>query len=149
MILYGLVLTVHILLALFLIIIVLLQGGRGGLGETLGGAAAQSLFGGGANTVMTRLTTICAGLFMVTSLTMAILSTARGRSIMEQLQDINQQQFPGGLPFPPASQEPEEPSPEAAPASQSAAPPESASPAPAGPAAQNASPASGASKKTE
>ncbi len=100
MILYGIVLAVHIVLALFLVIIVLLQGGRGGLGETLGGAAAQSLFGGGANTVMTRLTTVCAAMFMVTSLSMAILSTARGRSVMEQLEEINQQ-FPGGMPLPP------------------------------------------------
>ncbi len=82
---YGLVLVVHILLALFMIVIILLQGGRGGLGETLGGAAAQSLFGGGANTVMTKLTAFCAGLFMVTSLSLAMLSTARGRSVIDQL----------------------------------------------------------------
>ena len=83
--LYGVVLAVHVGLALFLIVIILLQGGRGGLGETLGGAAAQSLFGGGANTVMTKLTAIFASLFMVTSLSLAALSTAHGRSVIDRM----------------------------------------------------------------
>ncbi len=83
--LYGLILLVHILLSLFLIGIVLLQGGRGGLGEAMGGAAAQSLFGGGANTVMTKMTAVVAGLFMVTCLSLATLSTGQERSVVEQL----------------------------------------------------------------
>ncbi len=98
---YGLVMAVHILLSLFLIVIILLQGGRGGLGETLGGAAAQSLFGGGANTVMTRLTAICAGLFMVTCLSLAMLSTARGRSVIDQLPPMTPEQIPLALPHTP------------------------------------------------
>jgi len=83
--LFGLVLVVHVLLSFFLIGIILLQGGRGGLGEALGGAAAQSLFGGGANTVMTKITAVCAGLFMVTCLSLAVLSTARGRSVIDRM----------------------------------------------------------------
>ncbi len=85
MMVYGLVLMIHVLVAIFLVAVILLQGGRGGLGEALGGAAAQSLFGGGVNTVMTRITAICAGLFMITCLSLAALSTARGRSVIEQL----------------------------------------------------------------
>lgn len=81
---YGLVLVLHVLVALFLIAVILLQGGRGGLGEALGGAAAQSLFGGGANTVMTRITAVCAALFMATCLSLALLSTARGRSVIDR-----------------------------------------------------------------
>jgi len=88
---YGLVLVIHVVLSLFLIGIVLLQGGRGGLGEALGGAAAQSLFGGGANTMMTKITAIGAGFFMVTCLSLAILSTARGRSVIDQLPAIPEQ----------------------------------------------------------
>ncbi len=87
---YGLVLVVHVLVAVFLIAVILLQGGRGGLGETLGGAAAQSLFGGGANAVMTKLTAVVAGLFMVTCLSLAMLSSSRGRtSIMDQLAPVS------------------------------------------------------------
>ena len=86
MIVYGLVLVIHVLLSLFLIGVILLQGGRGGLGEALGGAAAQSLFGGGANTVMTKITAVSAGLFMVTCLSLAVLPTARGHSsVVDQL----------------------------------------------------------------
>lgn len=88
---YSLVLVIHVLVALFLVAVILLQGGRGGLGEALGGAATQSLFGGSANTVMTKVTAIGAALFMVTSLSLAMLSTARGRSVIDQLPAIPEQ----------------------------------------------------------
>ena len=116
---YGLVLVIHVLVALFLIAVILLQGGRGGMGEALGGAAAQSLFGGGANTVMTRVTAICAGLFMVTCLSLAMLSTARGRSVIEQL-PVTANQLP--LSFPPASSAPPSASPTGAMGTQPASP---------------------------
>lgn len=87
---YGVLLVVHVLVAIFLIGVVLLQGGRGSLGEALGGAAAQSLFGGGANVVMTRVTAVCAGLFMVTCLSLASLSTSQGPSVMDQLEQLQQ-----------------------------------------------------------
>jgi preprotein translocase subunit SecG len=73
------------MICVFLIAVILLQGGRGGLSDALGGAAAQSLFGSGAVTVLTRITTICAGLFVVTCLSLAYLSTLRGRSVIEQM----------------------------------------------------------------
>jgi preprotein translocase subunit SecG len=82
---YALILVVHVIVALFLIAVVLLQGGRGGLGEAMGGAAAQSLFGGGANTVMTKITAVAAAMFMATCLSLAALSTAQGRSVIDQL----------------------------------------------------------------
>ncbi|MBI3087734.1 MAG: preprotein translocase subunit SecG [Candidatus Omnitrophica bacterium] len=84
-ILYGLILVVHILVSFVLIVVILLQGGRGGLSEALGGAAAQSLFGGGAKTVLTKATAVCAGLFVVTCLSLAYLSTVQGRSVLEQI----------------------------------------------------------------
>ena len=83
--LYGLVLVLHVLVGLFLIGVVLLQGGRGGMGEAFAGGAAQSLFGGGANTVITKITAVSAGLFMVTCLSLAALSTDQGRSVIDQL----------------------------------------------------------------
>ena len=82
---YGTVLVIHSVVALFLIGVILVQGGRGGLGEALGGAAAQSLFGGGANIVMTKVTAVAATLFMVTCLSLAALSTARGKSVIDQI----------------------------------------------------------------
>jgi preprotein translocase subunit SecG len=94
---YAFVMVVHILVSLFLIIVILLQGGRGGLGEALGGAGAQSLIGGGANVVMTKLTAAVATIFMVTCLSLAVLSTARGRSVIERFPSTG---GPAGLPLP-------------------------------------------------
>ena len=137
---YGLVLVIHVIVAFFLVGVILLQGGRGGLGEALGGAAAQSLFGGGANTVMSRITAVSAGLFMVTCLSLAALSTAHGRSIMDQL-PMSPEELPAALPqlpgqsapIPSTSQAPTTPAapPAAAvvPATPSAPPSSSAAPA--------------------
>ena len=94
---YALVLMVHVIVAVFLIAVILLQTGRGGLGEAMGGAAAQSLFGGGVNTVMNRITAVSAGLFMVTCLSLAALSTGRGRSVIDQL-PMTEDQLPAALP---------------------------------------------------
>lgn len=82
---YGLVMVLHVLVSFFLIIVILVQGGRGGLAETIGGSAAQSLFGGGANVVMTKVTAVGAALFVATCLSLAVLSSHRGRSVMERL----------------------------------------------------------------
>ncbi len=111
---YGFIVVVHLLVCFVLIGVILLQGGRGGLSEALGGAAAQSLFGGGAKTVLTKATAVCAGLFVVTCLSLAYLSTMRGRSVIEQVPLLD----PGALPFPlagpaassPAPAEPVQPS---------------------------------------
>lgn len=97
--LYALVLVIHVLVALFLIGVILLQGGRGGLGEALGGSGAQSLFGGGVNLVMTRITAVAGSLFMVTCLSLAALSTAKGRSVIERL-PASIDQLPLALPPP-------------------------------------------------
>ena len=121
---YGLVLVVHILIALFLIAVILLQGGRGGLGEALGGAAAQSLFGGGANTVMTKITAVCAGMFMVTCLSLAALSSQRGQSVIDRL-PATEAAIPSALPRPASIPKPKTPS-----APQAATPSPAASPSP-------------------
>ena len=82
---YGVLLVIHVIVAFFLVGVILLQGGRGGLGEALGGAAAQSLFGGGANTVMTKITAVAAALFMATCLSLAALSTRGTSSVIDRL----------------------------------------------------------------
>lgn len=94
---YGLVLIIHLLVCFLLIAIILVQGGRGGMADAFGGSGSQSLFGGGANTVMTKVTAAGGGIFMVTCLALAIASTARGRSVIEQVPTA----LPGlGLPAP-------------------------------------------------
>ncbi|MCH8319464.1 MAG: preprotein translocase subunit SecG [Acidobacteria bacterium] len=74
---YALVVAFHIIASLVLILVVLLQSGKAGdLAATFGSTGSQTAFGArGAATVLTRATTVCAVIFMVTSLTLAIMFT--------------------------------------------------------------------------
>ena len=74
---YALVIVFHIVASLVLILVVLLQSGKAGdLAATFGSTGSQTAFGArGAATVLTRATTVCAVIFMVTSLTLAIMFT--------------------------------------------------------------------------
>jgi preprotein translocase subunit SecG len=68
--------VIHVLIALFLIVVVLLQAGRGGgVGATFGGASTQIFGGRGAGNFLTKLTTVFAIGFFVTSLTLSVMST--------------------------------------------------------------------------
>ncbi len=68
----------HVIACLFLILVVLLQQGRGGgLGSAFGGATTQQVFGGrGAGNLLTRLTSLFAAVFMATSVGLAYLASA-------------------------------------------------------------------------
>jgi len=75
---------IHVFVCLFLILVVLLQQGRGGgMGSAFGGATAQVFGGRGAGNFMTRLTAICAAVFMATSVSLAYLSSAGDRELRE------------------------------------------------------------------
>ncbi len=70
--LYTMLIAVHVVAALFLIGVVLLQTGKGAdIGAVFGGGSSETVFGSsGAGTFLTRLTTGIAILFMLTSLSM-------------------------------------------------------------------------------
>jgi len=74
-----LVLAVHIMVALALIVIVLFQQGKGAsMGSAFGGSS-QTLFGSrGPATALAKITTGAAVIFMITSITLSVLS--RGAS---------------------------------------------------------------------
>ena len=74
-----LILTIHIFVCFFLITIILFQRGKGAeLGAAFGGSS-QTIFGSrGAATFLNKMTTIAAVVFMVTSLTLAIISSKSG-----------------------------------------------------------------------
>ena len=74
--------ALHILVSLALIVIVLLQSGKGAeMGASFGSGGSQSVFGaGGGNTFMSKLTTSAAVIFMLTSLTLAYLGGKSGSS---------------------------------------------------------------------
>ncbi|MBI4314173.1 MAG: preprotein translocase subunit SecG [Candidatus Omnitrophica bacterium] len=82
---YILVLIVHLFVSLVLIAVILLQAGRGGgLADMFGGGSAQSALGTRASAYLTKATTVCAVVFLFSSLTLAVLSSRQGRSIMER-----------------------------------------------------------------
>jgi preprotein translocase subunit SecG len=68
--------ALHVTFCILLILIVLLQRGKGAeMGISMGGGSGQTLFGaGGPASILTKITTAVAILFMVTSLTLAYLS---------------------------------------------------------------------------
>ncbi len=74
---------VHIFVCCFLMLVVLLQQGKGGgMGAAFGGGATQQVFGGrGAGNILTRATAICAGIFMVTSVSLAFVSSQGDRDL--------------------------------------------------------------------
>jgi preprotein translocase subunit SecG len=83
----SLFVTLHVIFCILLILIVLLQSGKGAeMGVSMGGGAGQTLFGAsGPATVLTKITTAVAILFMVTSLTLAYMSGHQSEStVMEK-----------------------------------------------------------------
>jgi preprotein translocase subunit SecG len=72
----------HVLICIGLIIVVLLQTGRGtGLASVFGGGGGQALFGGkGFGGVLAKATGVLAVLFMLTSITLTLLPKASGPS---------------------------------------------------------------------
>ena len=74
-----LLIIIHILVSIALIMIVLLQTGKGAdMGAAFGGGSSQTLFGStGASTFLSKATTAAAIIFMVTSLGLAYLSGHR------------------------------------------------------------------------
>ncbi|ANF82731.1 preprotein translocase subunit SecG [Acinetobacter sp. NCu2D-2] len=70
------VLVVHIILAILMIVLILVQHGKGAdAGASFGGGGAATVFGAsGSGNFLTRLTAVFTALFFVTSLTLAIFA---------------------------------------------------------------------------
>lgn len=86
---YGLLVVLHVVICVFLVIVVLLQSGKAAdLAGAFGGMGSQTAFGPrGSATILSKATTIAAGLFMITSLTLAVLAsrgtTALGNTVLD------------------------------------------------------------------
>src|SRR5947209_7995305 len=68
------IVTVHVVVSVFLIFVILLQPGKGDAMATFsgGGGSSNTVFGGrGSVTFLSKVTTVCAIIFMITSLTLA------------------------------------------------------------------------------
>ena len=79
-----LVTIIHIIVCFALIIIVLLQKGKGAdMGAAFGGSS-QAVFGGaGASSFLSKVTTAAAIIFMITSLLLTTMGKGQHKSIME------------------------------------------------------------------
>jgi preprotein translocase subunit SecG len=80
---------IHVIVCLFLIVVVLLQSGKAAdLAGAFGGMGSQTAFGPrGSATILSKATTLAAAIFMITSLTLAILATrgaASSGSVLER-----------------------------------------------------------------
>jgi len=76
------IIAIHVIVCIALILIVLLQTGKGAdMGAVFGGGSSQTLFGSsGASTFLTKMTTGAAVIFMLTSLSLAYFSNRRPTS---------------------------------------------------------------------
>ena len=83
---FALLITLHVIACIVLIMVILLQAGKGGgISETFGGSGGlQSMLGTKASSFLTKATAACAVLFLVTSMTLALMSTQRSGSIVER-----------------------------------------------------------------
>ena len=82
---YAFLIVIHVIVCLVLIAVILLQAGRGGgLSDAIGSGAPQSILGTQTNVFMTRATEVCAIVFIITSLSLGIITTQRGKSLMEK-----------------------------------------------------------------
>jgi len=97
---FEIVLTVHIIIAFVLIVLVLLQHGKGAdAGANFGGGgSSQSVFGSaGSATFLSRMTAVVAALFFVTSLTLAYIASQQAKgyqsvakeAVSEKIEDNN------------------------------------------------------------
>jgi len=128
---YAALIVLHCLVCLVLILVVLLQTGKGAdLAGAFGGGGSQTALGSrGAATVLSKATTVAAILFMFTSLALAIFSSRRTSAVLQST-PITLPSAPAGAP--PAAPTPGQGAPGTeAPKTDSTQPPASEPPAPA------------------
>jgi len=80
----------HVFVCVFMILVILLQpskeGGFGGMGGT-----SSSVFGGrGSATFLGKVTTVCAAIFMISSLTLAYLSSKSESAVLRIAEPVKE-----------------------------------------------------------
>lgn len=81
--LYGIIITIHVIVSFILIAVILLQAGRGGgLSETFGGSQTQTILGTKTSVFLKRATTVAAILYILVCLILGVMTGHRGRSLV-------------------------------------------------------------------
>jgi preprotein translocase subunit SecG len=90
---YALMVTLHVFVCFLMIASILLQSGKGAeIGAAFGGSS-QTVFGSrGPGTFLSKVTVAAAIVFMITSLTLAVLS--RERNFSSTVIDLNKKESP-------------------------------------------------------
>lgn len=90
---YVLLITLHVIVSFIMVGVILLQAGRGAeIGASFGGSS-QTVFGSrGPGTFLSKLTVAAAVIFMLTSLSLSVLS--KGRFISTSVLDLNKKAPP-------------------------------------------------------
>ncbi len=80
---YGVLLVIHALVAILLVVAILIQRGRGGgLVESFSGM--ESMFGTKTSQFLTRTTAVLGAIFLLTSISLAVLSARQTRSLIKE-----------------------------------------------------------------
>ncbi len=81
--------TVHVIVALFLVGIVLMQKSQDqGVGAAFGSGVTDSVFGAGTTTALVRMTIWCACIMLGTTLLLAVLHSRRGTESGSVMQKV-------------------------------------------------------------
>ena len=77
----GILTAIHVLVAVFVIVLVLMQkSSEQGVGAAFGGGMTDTVFGGGTTTALVRMTIWCACALLATTLILAVLHSHRGKT---------------------------------------------------------------------
>lgn len=85
---YIALVVIYIFVCFFLILVVLLQPGKGMDFSAFGGGASQTFFGArGATSLFVKLTVGAAALFLITSFSLGLMSSGRTRSVLDKAEE--------------------------------------------------------------
>ena len=114
MLLYYSVAALHVIVCVILVLVVLLQSGKGAdLAGAFGGAATQTAFGSrGPASFLSKMTTVAAIVFMITSIGLSVISTGSRTEAKSILETTKQEAAEPAKKEPAAQPAPAVPSPE-------------------------------------
>jgi preprotein translocase subunit SecG len=114
---FAVITVIHVIACIFLILVVLLQTGKGAeMGAVFGGSSSTVFGSSGAGNFLTRMTTATAVLFMFTSLGLTYFSARQNTTTIFDNAPMSESAAPVGD-LPPAAAAPlDQPPPAAAPA---------------------------------
>lgn len=104
----SLILTLHIIVCVLLVILILLQSGKEGMGVIFGGGNTSVFGSSGAGGILAKLTTLMAVIFVITSLSYTYVTSSRPGSESTILNvKIEEPQAPANAPAREAAPAPE------------------------------------------